>query len=76
MKKKILIMALAILTSMGSIGLAAYHHMGEADSPNFVAAYPQAEGTKLDSCTLCHSGGQYEKNPANGLRWEAASGVT
>jgi hypothetical protein len=36
---------------------AAYSHHGEIDSPNFVSVYPQAAGTKLDSCTLCHRGG-------------------
>ena len=38
---------------------AAYHHMGEADSPKFQEAYPDLAGTKLDSCTLCHRGGSY-----------------
>jgi hypothetical protein len=41
---------------------AAYHHEGEADTPNFIAAYPTLEETKLDTCALCHSGGEYEKN--------------
>ena len=36
---------------------AAYPHQGEIDSVNFVSVYPQAKGTKLDSCTTCHSGG-------------------
>ncbi len=36
---------------------AAYHHQGEADAPNFLAAYPDKAGTKLDNCALCHSGG-------------------
>lgn len=39
--------------------LAAYHHAGEADSPKFLAVYPDAAGTKIDSCALCHSGGSY-----------------
>jgi hypothetical protein len=33
--------------------------MGEIDSGNFLAAYPEKAGTKLDSCNLCHSGGSY-----------------
>lgn len=43
---------------MVSISLAAYHHMGEIDSGNFTAVYADKAGTKLDSCNLCHSGGQ------------------
>ena len=39
--------------------LAAYNHAGEADAPNFLLAYPKLAGTKLDNCTLCHTGGSY-----------------
>lgn len=45
--------------------MAAYHHEGEADTPNFLAAYPALEGSKLDSCALCHCGGEYEKSPGD-----------
>jgi hypothetical protein len=38
---------------------AAYNHQGDTDSANFRAAYPDKVGTKLDSCTTCHSGGSY-----------------
>lgn len=38
---------------------AAYNHQGDIDSANFRSAYPDQVGTKLDSCTLCHSGGSY-----------------
>jgi hypothetical protein len=41
------------------IAMAAYHHMGEMDSPNFLSAYPDKAGTKLDNCALCHRGGTY-----------------
>ena len=37
---------------------AAYTHNGETDSQNFRNVYPQAVGTKLDSCALCHKGAQ------------------
>ncbi|GAB6909168.1 exported hypothetical protein [Desulfosarcina cetonica] len=41
---------------------AAYDHGGvDTDSPNFLSAYPDMAGTKLDSCVLCHANGQYEK---------------
>jgi len=63
MKKKMLVVALVMLTGMVSLVQAAYHHEGEADSPKFVSVYPAAEGTKLDSCALCHTGGEYEKSP-------------
>ncbi len=38
---------------------AAYNHQGDLDSANFRDAYPGQISTKLDSCTLCHSGGSY-----------------
>lgn len=42
-----------------SVATAAYNHAGEADAPNFLSAYPDKVGTKLDSCSLCHTGGSY-----------------
>lgn len=42
---------------------AAYHHGADTDSDIALQVYPAIEGTKLDSCALCHSGGQYEKKP-------------
>ena len=46
---------------MASFAPAAYHHAGEADAPIFLLAYPNKAGTKLDSCSLCHSGGSYHQ---------------
>lgn len=43
----------------------AYHHQGDTDSGAFLEAYPDKAGTKLDSCTLCHTGGSYEKKPGS-----------
>ena len=37
---------------------AAYHHMGEMDSDAFLSAHSEVAGSKLDSCSLCHSGGE------------------
>ena len=54
---------------------AAYHHGGDTDSENFRAVYPDMVGTKLDSCTVCHSGGSYSRE-GNPPRWVAVSGVT
>jgi hypothetical protein len=48
---------LVLMTAHG--GFAAYNHQGDIDSVNFRTAYPDKVGTKLDSCTLCHSGGSY-----------------
>ncbi|HEY9162487.1 MAG TPA: GEGP motif-containing diheme protein [Desulfomonilia bacterium] len=39
---------------------AAYHHEGEKDAPQFLLAYPDIAGTKLDQCQLCHTGGTYK----------------
>ena len=65
MKRKGLMLCFISLFIMlfSGMTMGAYHHTGEADSPNFVAAYPGCEGTKLDSCSLCHCGGEYEKKP-------------
>ena len=59
--RKIRIMATGIIisTCVAFICYAAYTHEGEIDTPNFRTIYPQTEGTKLDSCTLCHRGGSY-----------------
>ena len=51
-----------IILTLGLIPIgsfAAYHHEGEQDAGVFLTAYPDKAGTKLDSCNLCHSGGQY-----------------
>ncbi|MEM5788075.1 MAG: GEGP motif-containing diheme protein [Syntrophobacteraceae bacterium] len=37
----------------------AYNHRDEIDSPIFVSVHPNAAGSKLDSCNLCHSAGSY-----------------
>jgi len=47
-------------TLFGGIKIyAAYNHQGDTDSAVFRAAYPNVVGTKLDSCTTCHTGGSY-----------------
>jgi hypothetical protein len=33
-------------------------HEADTDIPNFVLAYPEAAGTRLDDCVLCHTEGQ------------------
>lgn len=63
--KRLATLMLCTLFLAGAAGsaLGAYHHMDEQDAPKFQQAYPDLIGTKLDDCTLCHSGGQYEKKP-------------
>ena len=51
------VMGLVLFTA--HVGFAAYNHLGDTDSVNFRSVYPEEVGTKLDSCTLCHSGGSY-----------------
>ena len=63
MGKKSLVFVLLVIFGFVMPVYGAYHHEGETDSPNFVTAYPEHEGTKLDSCALCHAGGEYEKKP-------------
>lgn len=41
---------------------AAYKaHNADADTSNFLEVYPSAQGTKLDNCYLCHTGGNLGK---------------
>jgi len=62
-KRFIGFMVMTFLAVFVSISFSAYHHMDENDSDQFISVYPSKEHTKLDSCALCHSGGQYEKKP-------------
>lgn len=55
-----LLVAPALLVLAVAPTQSAYHHQGEVDSGNFLAVYPDTAGTKLDSCTLCHTGGSYQ----------------
>jgi len=61
MKRNVMIfgLLLVICVCWGVEAFAAYHHEGESDSDNFLTAYPSKLGTKLDSCNLCHKGGEY-----------------
>jgi hypothetical protein len=61
MKRAIVILAItaAALCLIPSAGFCAYHHEGESDAARFLAVYPDKAGTKLDHCSLCHSGGSY-----------------
>jgi len=58
--RRILVLALLFATVPLTV-YAAYHHGGDTDSDKALQAYPAIKGTKLDSCALCHSGGEYEK---------------
>ncbi len=62
MKRLFLVLAasIAVLCMSPSAGLCEYHHGGESDSPKFLAVYPDKAGSKLDSCSSCHTGGLYE----------------
>ena len=66
MLKKTLLVSIGIvfLFFAASLGFSSYHHMGEKDSAEFNKIYPDKKNTKLDSCALCHAGGQY-KNASN-----------
>ena len=59
--RKLVFMAvvLGFVLFTAHVGFAAYNHLGDIDSVNFRTAYPDKVGTKLDSCTLCHTGGKY-----------------
>ena len=53
------IIAVVLVLFTAHVGFAAYNHTGDTDSVNFRTVYPDKVGTKLDSCTLCHTGGKY-----------------
>ena len=63
MLKKVCSSIAVWLTLAAATGWCAYHHGGDTDSDLFAAAYPETAATKLDSCTLCHTGGAYESKP-------------
>jgi hypothetical protein len=71
MKRGILVIGSVIpLMWMASIGLSAYHHEGEQDAGRFLSVYPDKAGTKLDHCSLCHTGGNDAKgNPLGSCQW-------
>lgn len=56
---QLLLAFLLFFFSSAGIVCAAYHHMGETDTPKFLQAYPDKAGTKVDNCVLCHTGGSY-----------------
>ena len=61
--KKLAILFIIWLLIPATAGIAAYHHKsGQQDSDNVLDVYPGLEGTKLDNCALCHTGGTYENH--------------
>ncbi|MDO9263500.1 MAG: GEGP motif-containing diheme protein [Desulfosalsimonadaceae bacterium] len=59
-QKSAIIILLAGIFAFATVAFAAYHHEGEKDADKFLSVYPEAAGTKLDHCALCHCGGEYE----------------
>lgn len=62
MRKILVLIILSVFLPFWSAN-AAYHHGGDTDSELALQTLPSIEGTKLDSCALCHTGGEYEKKP-------------
>lgn len=63
LKMTAMVAACLLLITMTPAAWGAYHHGGDTDSDVFAGVYPETEGTKLDSCAVCHTGGEYEKKP-------------
>lgn len=59
---KMMIWSGLMLCLLATAAWGAYHHQGEQDAAQFLTAYPDKAGSKLDHCALCHGGGSYEKN--------------
>ena len=57
MKRGIVLVVSILGLLIAPAGFCAYHHEGETDAAKFLAVYPEKAGTKLDHCSLCHSGG-------------------
>ena len=53
----VLIVSILVGLMTATAGFCAYHHEGERDAAKFLEVYPEKAGTKLDHCSLCHSGG-------------------
>jgi hypothetical protein len=63
LKRTLIVMAgILVLLFSATFVFSSYHHMGEKDSAEFLKVYPGKKNTKLDSCALCHSGGQYKSS--------------
>jgi hypothetical protein len=62
--KKAWVLIVTLTLVMGTaVAWGAYHHGGDTDSDVVGTVYPDTRDTKLDSCALCHTGGEYEKRP-------------
>ena len=58
-----MVVVLSLVLFTAHVSYAAYNHAGDTDSVNFRTVYPNAIGTKLDSCTLCHRGSSTSNVP-------------
>ena len=58
----IILGGLCLTLALVPVVKSAYHHEGERDAAKFLNVYPNKKGTKLDHCSLCHTGGSYVNN--------------
>lgn len=69
-KKSYGLLLLVFLIILAPHGLTAYKaHDNDYDSEQFLLAYPDAQGSKLDNCYLCHTGGQVGKKYLNSCEY-------
>ncbi|MFV0438838.1 MAG: hypothetical protein ACK5PS_15780 [Desulfopila sp.] len=61
MKKQLVVLLVVLVLQSYGVAGAAYHHGSDTDSDTVLMVFPSLQGSKLDSCALCHTGGQYEK---------------
>ena len=63
--RKMMIWSALMLGLTATAVWSAYHHEGEQDAAQFLLAFPEKAGTKLDHCALCHTGGSYRDDRKN-----------
>lgn len=63
------LMTLLLLSITFTVFAAYKSHHNDVDSAKFLQAYPNAQGTKVDNCFVCHTGGTVEQKHLNACNY-------